>query len=181
MSQTKEQDLEKDQTYAAMLDMARANGLSNEEFGRIYKAVESGATMAEIFNISKDTLESGYAYAYQLYQAGNYEDAEKLFRGLTLYSNRDARLWMGLAGCLQARNAYSDAIDAYTMAGVVSSLKDPAPFYYACLCYIKMGDRENAIAGLKGALTIGDENDPAHKTFHDRMKGLLASLEQPKE
>ena len=179
MSQMKEQ--EQDQVYASLLEMARANGMSAEEFDSLYKAVSQGASLAEIFNISKDMLESGYTYAYQLYQSGNYADAEKMFRGLSLYCNTDTRFWMGLAGCLQARGDYQNAVDAYSMAGVAGSFSDPAPFYYGGLCYLKMGDRENAIGAFKGALTLGDDSNPDHKACHERIKGLLDSLAQVKE
>ena len=47
---------------AALLDMAKAAGFTEEEFHTIQAALEKGATLADVFNISKDTLESGYAY-----------------------------------------------------------------------------------------------------------------------
>lgn len=100
MSQITEQ--EKD-IQSALLDMARAAGFTEKEFHTIQAALEKGATLADVFNISKDTLESGYAYAYNLYKAGNYKDAESMFRGLCMYDGDDPRYWMGLAGCLQAR------------------------------------------------------------------------------
>ena len=108
MSQIIEQ--EKD-IQAALLDMAKAAGFTEAEFHTIQAALEKGATLADVFNISKDTLESGYAYAYNLYKAGNYKDAESMFRGLCMYDGDDPRYWMGLAGCLQAREAWQQAID----------------------------------------------------------------------
>ena len=106
MSQITEQ--EKD-IQSALLDMARAAGFTEKEFHTIQAALEKGATLADVFNISKDTLESGYAYAYNLYKAGNYKDAESMFRGLCMYDGDDPRYWMGLAGCLQAREAWQQA------------------------------------------------------------------------
>ena len=44
---------------AALLDMAKAAGFTEEEFHTIQAALEKGATLADVFNISKDTLESG--------------------------------------------------------------------------------------------------------------------------
>ena len=172
MSQITEQ--EKD-IQSALLDMAKAAGFTEKEFHTIQ------ATLADVFNISKDTLESGYAYAYNLYKAGNYKDAESMFRGLCMYDGDDPRYWMGLAGCLQAREAWQQAIDTYGMAGVAGGLKDPAPFYYGGLCYLKLGDGENAAASFRAALGLGDASIPAHKAVHDRIRALLATLSQSKE
>ncbi len=178
MTQTVEQETE---IRAAMLDMAKAAGFTEEEFDDVRSALEKGATLADVFNISKDALESGYAYAYNLYKAGNYKDAETMFRGLCMYGGDDPRFWMGLAGCLQAREEYQLAIDTYGMAGVAGALKDPTPFYYGGVCYLKMGDGENAAASFRAALGLGDEADPAHKACHERIRALLASLAQTKE
>ena len=175
MTQTAGQEQE---IRTAMLDMARAAGFTKEEFTAMQAALEKGATLADVFNISRDALESAYAYAYNLYKAGNCKDAESMFRGLCLYDGNDPRFWMGLAGCLQAREAYQLAIDTYGMAGVAGALKDPAPFYHGGLCYLKLGDGENAAASFRAALGLGDESIPAHKTCHERIRALLASLAQ---
>ena len=50
MSQTPEQDKE---LYAAMLEMAQAAGMTEEEFTAMRDALEKGATLADVFNISK--------------------------------------------------------------------------------------------------------------------------------
>lgn len=60
-------------------------------------------------------------------------------------------------------------------------LKDPAPFYYGGLCYLKLGDGENAAASFRAALGLGDASIPAHKAVHDRIRALLATLSQSKE
>ena len=88
MSQITEQERD---IQSALLDMAKTAGFTEKEFHTIQAALEKGATLADVFNISKDTLESGYAYAYNLYKAGNYKDAESMFRGLCMYDGDDPR------------------------------------------------------------------------------------------
>lgn len=178
MTQTAEQEKE---IRTAMLEMAKVAGFTEQQFDAMRSALEKGATLADVFNIGRDALESAYAYAYTLYKSGNYKDAESMFRGLCLYDGNDPRFWMGLAGCLQAREAYRLAIDTYGMAGVAGALKDPSPFYYGGLCYLKLGDGENAAASFRAALGLGDESIPAHKSCHDRIRALLASLGRRKE
>ena len=164
------------EVQSALKEMAKAAGLTEEEFATMQSALEKGATLADVFNISKEAMESAYAYAYNLYNLGNYKDAESMFRGLCLYDGNDPRYWMGLAGCLQAREAYQLAIDTYGMAGAVGALKDPTPFYHGGLCYLKLGDGENAANSFRAALGLGDESIPAHKACHDRIRALLAAL-----
>ena len=166
---------------AAMLDMAKAAGLSEQEFDDMRAALEQGATLADVFGISREAMESGYAYAYNLYKAGNYKDAENMFRGLCMYDGNDARFWMGLAGCLQAREEIPLAVDTYGMAGLAGGLKDPAPFYYGGLCYLKLGDGENAAVAFQAALTYGDDANPAHRQCHERIRALLETLAQTRE
>ena len=101
-----------------------------------------------------------------------------MFRGLCMYDGNDPRFWMGLAGCLQAREALQEAVDTYGMAGVAGGLKDPAPFFYAGLCLLKLGDMEGADASFKSVLTFGDENNPTHKALQDRTRAVMASLTQ---
>ena len=57
MPQTAEQEQE---ISAAMLDMAKAAGLTEEEFNTMRSALEKGATLADVFNISREAMESGY-------------------------------------------------------------------------------------------------------------------------
>ena len=51
----------------------------------------------------------------------------------------------------------------------------------AHLCYLKLGDGENAAASFRAALGLGDASVPAHKAIHDRIRALLATLAQSKE
>ncbi len=172
MSQTPEQDR---RLQTAMLEMAQAAGMTEEEFHAMRAALEKGATLADVFNIGKDALESGYALGYNLYKSGNYKDAETMFRGLCMYDGNDPRFWMGLAGCLQAREAFREAVEAYEIAGASSGLKDPAPFYHAGLCLLKLGNTEGAEAAFNAVLTFGDAANPAHKSLQDRARAVMAS------
>ena len=99
-------------------------------------------------------------------------------RMLCLYNHKDARFWMGFAGCRQAAGDLKGAIDAYSMAGTVQLLANPVPFLYAARCYIKLGDKENAIGALNGLLTLGDEKDPEHAKCHAQARELLSMLKK---
>ena len=136
----------------------------------------AGATVSDMLEITKEQLEAGYSLAYNLYTAGNYEEAGTVFQGLCLYNHGDARFWMGLAGCRQAEGNLMAAIDAYSMAGLADNLNDPTPFIYAAICYVKLGKPEEAKGALEGALVLGDENNPQHMAIRQKGQVLLDSL-----
>ena len=121
-------------------------------------------------------LEGLYTLAYNLYTSGKLVDAETVFR-LCACTGTQFRFWMGLAGCRQANGNQAGAIDAYSMAGVASGLSDPTPFLYAAHCYIRIGDKENAVGALQGVMTMGDASNPEHAACRDKAAELLKMLQ----
>lgn len=152
--------------------------LTTDEIGAVYKGIMAGASIGDIFNMSTETIEGLYALAYNHYMAGNFADAEPLFKALCLYKHTETRFWMGLAGCRQALNDLTGAIDAYSMAGVVEALDNPEPFLLAGMCFIKMGERQKAIDVLKGAVVLGKESNPEHLACREKINHLLTMLRQ---
>jgi len=150
--------------------------LSESDFATMLGAAMKGATVSDIANMNTETIEGLYTLAYNLYTSGNYADAETVFRALCVYKHTEYRFWMGLGGSCQALGKFKEAIDAYSMAGVSTALKNPEPFMFAALAYLKMGDKENAIASLKGLLTMGDDS-PAHVACREKAGELLKLLE----
>ena len=155
------------------------DGVSAEALGAL-AAIESGASIASLANVSKDELENLYALCFNLYNAANFVDAEVVFQALCIYNSLDPRFWMGLAGCRQALKNYQGAIDAYSMAGAMQVFASPEPFVYAARCFLKLGKKEEAIGSLKGALTLVKKDDPTHEQFKKTIEALLDLLEPKK-
>jgi type III secretion system low calcium response chaperone LcrH/SycD len=141
-------------------------------------ALTDGATLGDVFNITKDNLEAGYGLAYTLYNSGNFKDAGTLFSSLCLYDHTCARFWMGLAGCRQAEGDLSGAIDAYAFAAYYSALGDPAPAVHGALCYLKLGDRENARALFKASLCMSVPGNSRHAAHAEKAKAMLEMLDR---
>lgn len=151
---------------------------NQEEIMKISNALQHGFTIAQITGITQKTLESLYAIAYQYYTVEDYENAQILFQALCTYKHNEEKFWLGLAGSRQALQNYKGAIDAYSMAGIASSLQNPLPFFYAAQCFIKMEDKENAIISLQALLTMGDDNNKAHTFCKEKAKEILHLLTQ---
>jgi type III secretion system low calcium response chaperone LcrH/SycD len=150
--------------------------MSQEELNAFVEGVFSGLSFGEAAGIGKETLEAGYGLAFSLYNAGNFTDAETLFKALCLYNHQDERFWMGLAGCRQMNGNLDGAIDAYGMATFCGNLGNPAPSVHAGLCYLKKGDKENARALFDAAVELGDADDREHRAYHDRARAMLDLL-----
>lgn len=142
----------------------------------IVNALQTGATIGDVCNMSESTLEGLYALGYNLYTAGSYTDADVLFQALCLYKHNEPRFWLGLAGCRQANGNYRGAIDAYSMAGATQGLDDPEPFLFAANCYLKIGDKENAINALRSLLIMGRASNNAHRACWVKAEELLTLL-----
>ncbi|MCF0254231.1 MAG: SycD/LcrH family type III secretion system chaperone [Duodenibacillus sp.] len=125
---------------------------------------------------SKASSDGAYALAYNLYAAGNYQDAQVVFQSLCVYCSNDARYWTGLGACRQALQQYPLAVDAYQMAAVIAELKNPDPMLRAAGCLIEMGEKDEAKQALELTLSIGDKQDPKVSECHERAQALLALL-----
>ena len=156
--------------------MADKANLTDNEIAAIINALNKGASIGDVCNVTDEQIEGLYALAYNLYTSGNFADAGTVFQALCLYRHKEPRFWLGLAGCRQAQDDLKGAIDAYAMAGTADLLRNPVPFLFAAKCYIQLGDRENAIGALKGLLTLGDEKNPAHADCHRKAQTLLTML-----
>jgi type III secretion system low calcium response chaperone LcrH/SycD len=154
----------------------QAESVTPEVIEAILDGLSKGATISDAAGIKTETLEAGYGLAYNLYNAGNYKDAEKLFAALCIYNHNDSRFWMGLGGARQADNDLSGAIDAYNMASIAGALGDPAPSVHAGLCYLKLGDKENAAALFDAALEFGQPDDSLHKSYREQAQALLDQI-----
>ena len=158
--------------------MKDAIEFSQEDLAAMMDGLHAGATIGDVVNIGQDNLEAGYGLAYSLYSAGNYKDAETMFKALCIYDHTDVRFWMGLGGCRQVNGDLVAAIDAYACGSYAGALGDPAPAVHGALCYMKLGDRENAVNLFKAALEMGNPDNSEHAAFHTRAKAMLDMLEK---
>ncbi len=137
---------------------------------KINYAIENGITFAEALEIPKDAIEGGYALAYNNYKANNFKDAETLFQALSLFDMADPRFTMGLGLCREKRDEFAMAADAYTLSAIVSDFKDPVPLYHMAVCYMKLGDKHNALLALDKVALI--EEDQYTKDLKNTCKEL---------
>ncbi len=145
--------------------------------------LNNGYSFADMQGITPEQMETVYALAYQYYNAQNYEQAVKLFNGLCLFDPSEQKYFTGLAACEQALKNYEHAANLYSVSAVLSGLKDPEPMYYAAVCLLKAGRRDDAITTLKSLSEMGREGkDKEHdQSFMQKGQELLKVLQQTAE
>ncbi len=154
-----------------------SNDLTEEQMGKLVDAVAKGLPIADAVSMPSEVLEGLYSLAYGLYCAGNYQDAETMFKALCVYKYNDYRFLMGLAGSRQGLKQYELAIETYGMAGVISGLSNPEPLWFAANCYVKLNDKENTLNVLMGLVAICKGDNPEHVTYKVKAEALRNLLQ----
>lgn len=155
---------------------ATQDSFTDTDIQKIINGIEKGLTIAEATSMENTTLEGLYTLAYNFYTNRDFEKAETIFQALCIYKHNEERFWLGLGSSRQGLQKYQGAVDAYSMAGLSSNLKNPIPFFYAAQCFLKLEDKESAISVLQSVLTIGDRSNYQHVIFMDKAQEILNLL-----
>lgn len=138
------------------------------------RATQKGMTPKDVMGLTDAMVEGIYGQAYRLYNTGKFLDASRLFRLLIMLNATEPKYVMGLAACFHMLKEYKNAVDTYTILGVVDP-DSPVSFYHASDCFIQMGDPISAITVLEMAVKrAGDK--PEYVTLKDRARMTIDSL-----
>ncbi|MBC6497309.1 MAG: SycD/LcrH family type III secretion system chaperone [Alphaproteobacteria bacterium GM7ARS4] len=148
------------------------------ESRKIAEDIVRGATLATMRGIDQKSLDALYALAYNDYNAGQYKQAETLFRFLCLYDHLDKRFWKGLAASLQNQGKYAEAAAVYGHQAILD-VDDPEPPFQASFCFLADKRYGEARKALEAVVAIGEEN-PVHASYVSKAQDLLHSLERQK-
>ncbi len=118
--------------------------------------LQDGGTLGMLNDISPDMLEQLYALAYEQYQAGKWQEAQKLFQMLCILDHYDARFYLGLGACRQANGEWEQAIQSYSY-GALLDMKDARFPFYAAECHLHMDALDAAESGFQAAQALGRE------------------------
>lgn len=133
-----------------------------------------GGTFKDLKNMSDDAMEAIYSVAYNLYQGGKYEEAQKVFQFLCFYDHFNRKYFMGLGACQQMMKQYDNAIEIFTFATVLDA-DDPRPMIYIGDCHLAKGDKEKARMSYETALEWAGDNSE-YTEEKQRAEGMLENL-----
>lgn len=135
-----------------------------------------GATVRELRGIPNEEMEAVYAMGVNFYKAGNYEDAEKVFKFLITFDHMSSRYWTAMGSLRQVQRRFAQAVEAYKFASFLD-LENPKPLYYAAECLVALGDKENALNAL-AAVEEFAAKDAKGATYRAKAAQLKALLEK---
>lgn len=69
----------------------------------ILTVMNTGATLKDIYEIDENVIENIYAHAYEFYQQGRLDEAEKFFKFLCMYDLKNADYFIGLGVVYQLK------------------------------------------------------------------------------
>jgi type III secretion system low calcium response chaperone LcrH/SycD len=133
--------------------------------------LEHGGVFKDAHAITDAEMEAVYSVAYNLYKAGKYDEALKVFKFLCFFDHLEKKYWMGLGAAQQLLGKYEDAVQAYSYAALLD-VRDPRPPMHAADCYMLLGDREKAESALHATIEFSGD-DPAKSRFKERAETLL--------
>ena len=111
-----------------VMDINNPESITEEKIAAALKEIGEGATLRALRGISDEEMEAIYAMGVNFYKAGNYEDAEKVFKFLTMYDHLNSRYWTAMGSLRQVQRKFAEAIEAYKFASFLD-LENPKPMY----------------------------------------------------
>ncbi|MDR2892604.1 MAG: SycD/LcrH family type III secretion system chaperone [Deltaproteobacteria bacterium] len=132
---------------------------SEERLAAIVAKVLRGETVlrAEL-GMDNNDMEALYSVTYNVYMAGKYDEAMRLFGVLSLLDPTDYRFVFGGASCLQMLGEYMMASMYFQLAGGLDE-EAPAPMLHTAECLLALKDRDGAKTAL--ALVLERAGDKA--------------------
>ncbi|PRC93868.1 type III secretion system translocator chaperone SicA [Solimicrobium silvestre] len=123
----------------------------------ILDAVNQGVTLKEIHGISDEQMDGLYSLAYDFYNQGRLDEAEKFFRFLCIYDFYCVDFLMGLAAVYQLKEMYQKAADIYAIAFAQGDA-DYRPMLYSGQCQLAMGKSGKAKQCFKVVVEQSDDD-----------------------
>ncbi|MCD4487165.1 SycD/LcrH family type III secretion system chaperone [Chromobacterium vaccinii] len=110
-----------------------------------------GGTLQALVNLDPADLDRVYAYACQLFDAGDYAGAKRFYLMLARLSHWQFDYWLSLGLCCQRLGEHTEAIFCFGQAGLLR-LDDPRSAYLAGLSHQLIGNRPQAAKAFAAAL-----------------------------
>ncbi len=153
---------------------------SPEEWQEFFeKFGANGRTFQDFTNLTPESMEVIYLLAYNQYNGGKYDEAEKIFQLLSVLNHFDRRFWLGLGASREMQKKYDNAIKAYGYLAILD-IYDPLPSFHCAKCFLALGRSEEAQAALT-ATVANAKGKPEHADLLVQAENLLEVLTQSTE
>jgi secretion system chaperone SscA len=135
----------------------------------------NGRTFRDFTALTPQSMEVIYMVAFNQYNGGRYDEAEKVFRLLSMLNHFEPKYWMGLGACREMQKKYDEALKAYSYLSILD-MRDPVPPFHGGKCFLAMGKTEEAVAGFQAA-AFNAQGKPEHAALLQQAEGMLQVLQ----
>lgn len=135
-----------------------------------------GLSIMEAIHFPPPLVELIYSHACDLYTAGKYQDAGKLFNFLARLNPKDPRFSFSYAASQHKLKNYEEASGFY----IFSTTLDPAnplPWFHAGDCYLEMQKLDVALVMLTKSIEVAGDS-PAHERLKQQAGALCDLIKQ---
>ncbi len=159
------------------MNINNPESLTEEKIVAALKEFGNGATLREMRGLSDAEMEAIYSMGVNFYQAGNYEDAEKVFQFLVMFDHLSSRYWTAMGSLRQVQRKFAQAVEAYKFASFLD-LENPKPMYYAAECYLALGQKDEALMALAALAENAPKTTDNGRTYLAMGAKLRAMIEK---
>lgn len=132
----------------------------------IIKVIEKGPFYKDAFGISDKIMETCYNHAYNLFQAGKYQEAVKIFENLKEMDFKNPRYSLAAAVCYHYLKDYDKAIGNYYICKEIDVF-NPVPSFHLYDCLMQLNQPQLAIRALAEVI-VRSGNDPRYQALKEK-------------
>lgn len=135
----------------------------------------AGLTIRDLKGLSDEDMEAIYAIGYSHFQAGKFDEAEKMFKALVLLDHLEKKYWFAFGGVCEAKRDFARALQAYQTCAFLD-IDNPKPQYHCAVCHLALGDKENAINALDALEDYAPKDTELGKRYLAKGAALRAKI-----
>ena len=146
-----------------------------EKVKKILEGVMSGKPVYESCGLGPKDVEAVYSVGYTYYQVGRFEEAEDLFRFVTVMDSLDPKYGYALASTLQAERKFEEADKVYCALAPID-ITNPAIYNGIAECRIARGDKSGARDAFEALIKAVKPDTPERKAAVEKAQRMIEGL-----
>jgi secretion system chaperone SscA len=124
---------------------------ADDDYEVLQRFFSCGGSVRMLAGIDKCDMDTLYAYATQLFEAGEFEAARNIYVILARADHWSFEYWFALGLCSQRLSGHEDAVFCFGRAGMIH-IDDPRASYFAGISYRILGNEEYARKAFSAAM-----------------------------
>lgn len=145
-------------------------------FEAAIKEIIHGKKPKDAFGMSDKEIENMYAFGYNLFTHGKYNDSQLMMRHLMSLDPDDYRYPLACAAAYHQMKDYERAAPFYINASKLNP-ETPLPHYYLYDCFKNLNEPLSALLMLDNVIARCGDN-PNHAVLKERTTRMRASLDK---